>query len=339
MKGPLTTQTLVGAIGTEPFHWRGDRENLAAFNGAFQSLMAADQGLSDEEMAQFQTFLASIVTSPNPFRNLDNSLQDRIMVRGRSASPTRGLDLYEHRLSDSFVFACVTCHSLPTGANAMVIGGTALLTPQDFKVSQLRNIYRKTGFDRDSINNSRGFGLLHDGSFENVDRFLLHDVFNLPDQQDRLDLEAFVWSMATDTQAGVGAQVTLRGEADDAAKTLILKMRSIADRGLVGLVVKGHQQGVARGYTYQNGSGLFQSDRAGQSVPFDNMIQSAVLGDELTFTLVPLGSQTRIGIDRDNDGIFDGDDPDPAPVDAKFIKPDLFKLIPPAPHYTPGEPH
>ncbi len=341
MKGPLTTQTLVGIIGTEPFHWRGDRENLAAFNGAFQSLMAADQGLSDEEMAQFKAFLASLAPPPNPFRNVDNSLKDKIMIRGVSASPTRGFDLYQNTRSDSFVFTCVNCHSLPTGANAMIIGGTALLTPQDFKVAQLRDIYRKTGFDRNSIRNNRGFALTHDGSFENVDLFLLHDVFNLPEVQDRMDLEAFVWSMATDTQAGVGAQATLRGrgDVDKSAKELILRMRSIADSGTVGLVVKGHQKGIARGYAYQNGAGLFQSDRAGETVPFDSLLQSAGPGDELTFTLVPLGSQTRIGIDRDNDGMFDGDDEDPAPVDAKFIKTDFFKLIPLAPHYTPGEPH
>src|SRR5205823_6355571 len=32
MKGPLVTQSLRGLAGTTPFHWRGDRANLAAFN-------------------------------------------------------------------------------------------------------------------------------------------------------------------------------------------------------------------------------------------------------------------------------------------------------------------
>jgi hypothetical protein len=32
------------------------------------------------------------------------------------------------------------------------------------------------------------------------------------------------------------------------------------------------------------------------------------VGAETTFTVVPLGSETRIGIDRDNDGIYDGND-------------------------------
>jgi len=44
MKGPLTTQTLRGLRGTGPFHWRGDRPDLSAFNPAFDSVMAGTPG-------------------------------------------------------------------------------------------------------------------------------------------------------------------------------------------------------------------------------------------------------------------------------------------------------
>ena len=35
MKGPMTTQTLQDIIGNEPLHWRGDRDGIEQFNGAF----------------------------------------------------------------------------------------------------------------------------------------------------------------------------------------------------------------------------------------------------------------------------------------------------------------
>ncbi|NBU42405.1 MAG: hypothetical protein EBS51_16710, partial [Planctomycetia bacterium] len=42
MKGPLTTQTLVGIIGTEPFHWRGEKIDLSEFNEAYVELQGRD---------------------------------------------------------------------------------------------------------------------------------------------------------------------------------------------------------------------------------------------------------------------------------------------------------
>ena len=38
LKGPMTTRTLQGIIGNEPFHWRGDRDGLEDFNGAFRGV-------------------------------------------------------------------------------------------------------------------------------------------------------------------------------------------------------------------------------------------------------------------------------------------------------------
>jgi hypothetical protein len=44
MKGPMTTQTLQDIIGKEPHHWRGDRDGIEEFNGAFVG--AAGRGRS-----------------------------------------------------------------------------------------------------------------------------------------------------------------------------------------------------------------------------------------------------------------------------------------------------
>src|SRR5262249_50719160 len=57
-----------------------------------------------------------------------------------------------------------------------------------------------------------------------------------------------------------------------------------------------------------NGTGVWQSDRAGERATTDELRAAAGAGSEITFTVVPLGSQTRIGIDRDEDGLLDGND-------------------------------
>src|SRR5262249_10168957 len=159
MKGPLVTQTLVGIIGTEPFHWRGDREDLAAFNGAFEGLMGDDALLTDQEMAQFEAFIATIKPPPNPNRNLDGTLPTSFR-NGRNATngpPNFGI--------------CASCHLPPAGTNGHIMaaemnGGGVVNGTQSIKIPQLRNLYEKVGFDRSSLVNNRGFGFLHDGNME-----------------------------------------------------------------------------------------------------------------------------------------------------------------------------
>ena len=74
MKGPMTTQTLQDIIRHEPFHWRGDRDGIEEFAGAFNGLQGADQALGNIPMQEFKDFLSTIHFTPNPFRALDNSL-------------------------------------------------------------------------------------------------------------------------------------------------------------------------------------------------------------------------------------------------------------------------
>jgi len=59
MKGPMTTQTLRGLVGQDPYHWRGDMPNFAAFNSAFAGLLGGQQ-LSDADMAAFTSFINTI---------------------------------------------------------------------------------------------------------------------------------------------------------------------------------------------------------------------------------------------------------------------------------------
>jgi len=75
--------------------------------------------------------------------------------------------------------------------------------------------------------------------------------------------------------------------------------------------VKGVLAGIARGWRRTAG-GLFQSDRAGDPAISDATLrgQATAAGQERTYLCVPLGSGSRVGVDRDEDGFFDRDELD-----------------------------
>ncbi len=367
MKGPMLTQTLDDIVGKEPFHWRGDRAGLEEFNGAFLGLQGDDTNLSPSEMQEFEDFLASIHVPPNPFRNFDNTLPASLPLPGHfttgrfapagqplpNGNAVTGLSRYRPpNLLDGGAVACVTCHTLPTGVGAdsqasgftllpFPVGASgehhSLLVSQDgstnvtMKVPQLRNAFERTGFNVTQVSNRAGFGYLHDGSVDSLERFISEPVFNVTSDQDVANLTAFVLSISgsdlpqgstnllnleppgaasRDAHAAVGAQTTLASLASPAPGqvALINSMIAMAGSGKVGLVAKGSQSGLARGWRLT--AGTWQSDRASETLGTAALQALAAAGSELTFTVVPNGSQTRIGIDRDLDGVFDRDELD-----------------------------
>ncbi len=313
MKGPMVTQTLQGITGTEPLHWRGDRENLAAFNPAFTGLQGRDAELTEEEMDDFEAFIASVRYPPNPNRNIDNTLRTALTVGGGTGNAVNGQNLYTNALIFGGALRCTACHPLPTGTDRRIDDPPGAPEPQSLKDAQMRGLHEKTGFSLASTSNNRGFGFNHDGTSANLTAMLAGPPFQFPPgppgQAQRRDLEAFMLSLTNDTHAGVGVQITVDGVNNNAANVvnLINQMITLANGGAVGLVVKGRQAGTARGYRY-NGANVFQSDRAGETIDATALRLAATGGNQLTWTLVPAGSQTRVGIDRDGDGFFDRDE-------------------------------
>ncbi|MHC5028424.1 MAG: beta-propeller fold lactonase family protein [Planctomycetota bacterium] len=304
IKGALMTQTLVGALGTEPLHWRGDRADMPAFNAAFESLLGDDEQLDVFEMLEFMTYVSSLTHPPNPNRNLDNTLKDDLPNGG---SAVNGEVLF---LTEPFAggfLQCVACHDVPTGTNGQLTSGAMLGQPMSIKIPQLRNLFDKTGFDATSMESDRGFGFAHDGTFPTIMDFLHAPLFSgfadgAKGDQQRLDLEAYILSFSTDTHAGVGAQVTVNDPEDLDRLDLLV---SIADMGDVDMIVKGTVDGERRGYAYLGG-GQYQSDRAAETV---SGAELEAVG-AMTWTLVPPGAASRMGIDRDEDGWFDRDELD-----------------------------
>ncbi|MFP6596476.1 MAG: hypothetical protein VCC01_03385, partial [Candidatus Hydrogenedentota bacterium] len=166
MKGPMTTQTLQDIIGKEPHHWRGDKDGIEEFAGAFDGLQGDDNPLSVSKMQEFEDFLATISFPPNPLRPLDNTLpggptadggtNENLNMTGFFTAPPpsntnlsdtgtpmetavpnggdawNGYTMYVDDTADSN-FRCVDCHTLPIGAGPTEFMNGASLPFTDFR--------------------------------------------------------------------------------------------------------------------------------------------------------------------------------------------------------------
>ncbi|HEX4119459.1 MAG TPA: hypothetical protein VH619_02430 [Verrucomicrobiae bacterium] len=228
MKGPMTTLTLQDIIGHEPFHWRGDRQDIQQFNIAFTNLQAMPDGLDTNEMQELKNFVATIGFAPNGFRPLNNSLPTNLVLPGqfalgRGALPA-GAPLPNGNASNGLATftleqppnGCVLCHTVPSGLGTdMRFNGiqwvqiplasnsdhhlAVVVLPREnnlpFKIPQLRNLFDKAGMDFTRTNSQLGFGFSHDGGVDSLVRFV-QDSFQLTDDQQTADLIAFLFSFS-----------------------------------------------------------------------------------------------------------------------------------------------
>ncbi|MCE2884844.1 MAG: hypothetical protein LW806_08100 [Planctomycetaceae bacterium] len=345
MKGPMTTQTLQGIIGNEPFHWRGEKDDLSEFNVAFTHLQGRGAEISATEMASLETYLSSLVFPPNPNRNIDNSLRTSLAIFGGTqtgfnvtGNPVTGQNLF----ATGQFFAgppgapgltCTACHPGAIGSNNRVDIPPPGGEQQNRKNSHLRELWRKVGANNTSTTALRGFGFEHNG-----DKFTFQDAitpgFNFANtptgQQQRRDIEAFCMSFNSGTHAGVGQQTTANGTANDTAR--INQFIAIGNaQGGLGLIVKGRVNGEVRGWMLA--AGAFRSDRSSEpTLTPAALLALAGAGSELTYTLVPQGQQVRLGIDRDLDGFSDRDELDAGsdPADASSVPGACLSDISPA---------
>jgi len=313
MKGPMVTQSLQGIVGVEPLHWRGDRENLAAFAPAYVSLQGADTEPTPTEMQRFTDFIATVQYPPSPNRNIDETMPASIPVSdGGTGNPGAGRNLFLTLGVLPGGLTCNGCHALPLGTTRQIDDPNLPLAPQGLKIAQLRGLWEKVGWNRNSTTNTKSFGFNHHSEFDTLNA-LLQAGFNFgpPNQavQRRRDVEAFMLCFDTETHSGIGQQITFDGanNADSALAARFDQFVAIAEGGQVGMVCKGVQQGVQRGWVYAGGN-TFLSDQAGQTINATALRTSAAPGSELTFTLVPMIEEVRLGIDRDADGYYDRDE-------------------------------
>jgi hypothetical protein len=324
-----------------------ERAAFHKFQAGFTDLLGRDTTIPPADMDAFTDFILQVTYPPNPNRPLDNVLTpDQEAGRQLFSSVNCGVPPPCGDISCG-ILTCTRCHTLdPTGnpgAEFPGFFGTSGLSSFDFvpqliKTPHLRNLYQKIGmfgnpdgggalggdhgFKGDQV---RGFGFLHDGQIDTVFRFHNGASFSVlvtgpgnggfpvgPEGDlQRRQVEAFVLASPTNFAPIVGQQITLTAGSSAAVGARIQLLRQRADAGECDLVAKSEIFDIEAGFVYV-GSGLFKTDRRALPPITDAALQllATHLGHPVTYTCVPRGSGERIGVDRDGDGFWDGDERD-----------------------------
>ena len=322
MKGPMTTQTLRGLLNDSPYHWRGDKPDFAGFNGAFSALMGGPQ-LSAADMAAFTNFINTIAYMPNPNQNLDRSLPTSIAlpdVPGVSGNPVIGQNLFVNAPDTNGPQTCNTCHTSNPGIGSnfrvKLAGEPQPDIVQPIKVAHLRNMYHKTNVDfkkgHVSVN---GFGNNHNGQIGGLFAFFgtRFPTFT-HNTADKENIEAYELCFDTGTAPAVGYQrtLTVANVTSPAAQSdwTTLQNQASPSVGNIDLIANGTINGKVHGLVYlpSNNPPVYETDTTGLG-PFTQAQLTTLIqgGDTITLMGVPPGSGVRMAIDRNLDGIKNGD--------------------------------
>jgi YVTN family beta-propeller protein len=340
------------------FFGQGLDEELS-FNNfivAFEGLVGRATPIAEADMQKFTDFALTLTLPPNPVRAIDNSLTPDEQGGSDfylSSRKSDGVDI------PNLGFTCDGCHTLAPALGFFGTNGDASFENEEqiLKIAHLRNLYQKVGmFGMPAVpffqsgenahkgDQIRGFGFLHDGSTDTIFRFFNATVFNntgavgfdgpMGGDVKRRQMERFMLAFDTDLAPVVGQQVTLdstnAGVAGGRIDLLIQRAGSTFVSKVLGgvvtecdLIVKGNIGGVARGWVMNSG-GDFDSDVEAEAALTDVALRAlaASPGQELTYTCVPPGSGVRMGIDRDEDTVRDGDDNCPTTANSSQVDSD-----------------
>jgi hypothetical protein len=316
------------------------------FRVGFTDLLGRNAFIPEANLDALANFMLQVTYPPNPNRPLDNVLKPD-QEAGRLLFSSQKCVIPACVGPGCGPQPCSACHITDPNGNpgtaAPGFFGTIGLSsfafgPQLIKVPQFRNLYQKVGmfgnpevpgfvlfdngFQGDQV---RGFGFLHEGYVDTAFRF--HHALSFSEltigtgsggfpetpagEVMRRQVEAFVLAFPTNLAPVVGQQITLSGSSSAAVVSRVGLLRQRADAGECELVAKTELLFSEVGFVYV-GSGNFRSDRQLLPPIPDAALQlvATYLDLPVTYTCVPLGSGTRIGVDRDGDGFWDGDERD-----------------------------
>ena len=193
----------------------------------------------------------------------------------------------------------------------------------------------------------RGFGFLHDGATDQLLNFLKGGVFDngeigcpegaderygchfnageigIPDEETRQGLVDYMMEFDNDLAPIVGQQITLNSETSDVVQARIKLFEQRAATPFVSkllggettecdLIAQGIIAGAQRGYYFLTESAKYRSDQAA-----DDLLTSSELlalasteNNSLTFTCTLPGKGWLTAVDRDFDGVLNGDEED-----------------------------
>ncbi len=315
------------------------------FQAAFPNLLGRSGPIDDAAMEKFAAFILQLTYPPNPVRMLSNHLTAEQQA-GKDFFDHNKSDLANgnacqscHKLdrTANAAFGVAAPGFFGTDGRYTFDGGV-----EGFKTPHLRNQYQKVGMfgmpdnpvnpgsDAFLGDQVRGFGFNHDGSIPTIFRFngftsngagfnqspttpggfLPGPAGDLQKQQ----VEQYLLAFDSNLAPIVGQQTTL---TTDNATVVGERIDLLIDRARAGecdLVVKGGGDHGEKGYLYDVASGLFRGNRRRDAPVSDASLRqsAAQRGGELTYTCAPPGSGVRIGLDRNEDGILDGDEDDDA---------------------------
>jgi hypothetical protein len=265
--------------------------------------------IPEADMNLMAAYLETLIHHPNPNRNMDRTL--KTSVKGGDA--VAGRDLYNNHLKSH----CIACHGYAGGTDQNLDTPSEVDRRQPIKNPSLRLVYQRADiFNPTSGQTSlSGFGLGSDGT-----RFLLPKVHpyaldQLTTAKELADVAAFILSFDTATAPAVGYEVTVTPQSISASQTAadlaLLEVR--ASTGESGLVASGNVLGRHRSYRWNVASQRYLSDSSADSP----LTRAQLLGmistnDALHFSGVLPEQVSRLGGDRDNDGVLDQDEILPA---------------------------
>lgn len=315
VKGPMMTQSLRGLPPGGSMHWRGDRTTgndpggsvldapgaFDKFNVAFVSLMGRSSQLPPADMQAFTEFALTLQYPPNPVRALDGELTD---------DEEEGRELFLNHYIVNFGGACVDCHALPLGTSLGQAGFA--------EVAHLRVAYTKVGRFGDQARfdgqpdpflgeQVRGFGFQHEGADGSLP--VSFEFLNIPPAE---SAKIATWVLGFDTglRPIVGQQATrAASSASPQTEARIALLRERAAAGDCDLVVAATIDGAARtGVVTSRGD--VRLDRGSDPLLDAEAFAELALapGGAQTYTCHPPGTGYRASIDRDGDGVVNGDE-------------------------------
>ncbi|MBM3977656.1 MAG: hypothetical protein FJ299_11785 [Planctomycetes bacterium] len=319
MKGPMVTQTLRGLSDANgaPLHWRGDRRFFQMFQGAFVGLLGGS-GVSNAGMQEYANFVRSLTFPPNPYQPRDrqylgNAQTGRTLFGLTAGNPGKDYNPLAAGLK------CITCHKADFAGGTDFTGAQRTVNfdaeTMFFNTPTLRGVYEK------EFRSLTGFGTAHDGSgadirdfFELPDAFFGLGVFSGFTGTDKANVSEFVkqWDTGLSPLVGLQQRATASNQAQfDAWLNLAETQAKLASPwvnvvGRVNLLSTSALTGISfefdtgtSQWRYRKDDGTW-TDRAALTA---NVLAAQT---EIVFTAVAPGTGRRLGIDRDEDGLFDG---------------------------------
>ena len=332
-KGPLVTQTLRGIADTRPFHWRGERDELSDFNGAFAGLLGGPPLATTPggEFDAFQAYVFSLQQPATPNQDRRRVLADRQSFttpdgQPHLADPIRGQELFLDGTAVIGFGSCNTCHTLPLGTNhEVVLDEPDLEIPRQnhFVVAALNAIWRKeppslhdviladgTLEERPTI----GSGIAASGLKDSLLDFVQIPLFDHTHQED-LDITAFL--MQLDSGLAPGVHLAWLLNAQDSARTA-LDLRSFAlpqvarrhmDLAVFGVVELGGSPRELRWFLDRTSGMFVPEDSSVAPRPLDFFAAQALAGTgSNSFVGLPVGMAVGFAVDFDRDGLFNADE-------------------------------